>query len=110
MDGDVIVGYLRRLDGVDDEAVRQLVRTLRDFADLKGLVLTMVFVEREPGRTSTLGTMTRYCLRHGVRRVVVPSGLHLNRLPGLAFLSRELLAQSIGGQVWIATEGEGEDT
>ncbi|MDX3386802.1 hypothetical protein PV682_35970 [Streptomyces niveiscabiei] len=106
MDGDVIVGYLRRLDGLDDDAVRQLVRTMRNFADGKGLALTMVFVEREPGRTSTLGTMSRYCLRHGIRQIVVPSEPHLNRLPGLAALSRELLAQSIGGQVWIAAEGE----
>ncbi|MBP5936872.1 hypothetical protein [Streptomyces acidiscabies] len=106
MPDDVIVGYLRRLDGTDDDAVRQLVLTMRNFADAKRLVLTMVFVEQEPGVTSTLGTMTRYCLRHGIRQVVVPSEPHLNRLPGLAALSRELLAQSIGGQVWIATEGE----
>jgi len=42
MDGDVVVGYLRRLDW----------------------------------------TMTRYCLRHGIRQIVVPSPEHLNRLPG----------------------------
>ena len=95
-------GYLRRLDGVDEQEELRLVAAMADFAERAGLALTLVAVEKRPGYVEALHAVTRYCRNHGVRNVVVPTYEHLNQLPPLAHLAKELLQQDIGGLVWIA--------
>lgn len=99
-------GYLRCLPGVDEQAEQQLITAISDFANREGLALTLVFIEKQPGRAAALHAVTRYCQNHAIRNVVVPTGEHLNRLPALAHLARELLQEDVGGRVWIAAPSE----
>lgn len=91
-------GYLRRLPGVDEQ---QLMANLIALATREGFTLMLVFIEKEPQRASALNALVRYCQDLRIRNVVVPTTDHLNTLPGLAYLAKELLEQEIGGQVWI---------
>ncbi|WP_435212654.1 hypothetical protein [Streptomyces sp. bgisy034] len=103
-----LCGYLRRLPGVDHQVEQRLTADLRIFAETRGFTLNLVFIEKEPGRTAALTAVTRYCQRHGIRDVVVPTAEHLNYLPSLAYLAKELLQQDICGRVWIAADIEEE--
>lgn len=96
------VGYLRLRMTDDEPAERQHVATIGAFADREGFTVSLVFVETRWQRTLALNAMTAYCQRHNIRNVIVPTNEHLNTLPGLAELSKELLQQDVGGQVWIA--------
>ena len=115
MTGDTIhprplcAGYLRRLDGVDDQVEQQLIADMCALAQREGFTLTLVFIEKRPSRTAALDAVTRYCQHHGIRDVVVPSSEHLNTLPSLAYLAEELLQEEIGGQVWIAAPSKEEE-
>jgi hypothetical protein len=40
----------------------------------------------------------------GVRHIVVPSLAHLHPVVGMTRLMRDILADSIGGPVWVADE------
>ncbi|MEH0417268.1 hypothetical protein [Streptomyces sp. B21-083] len=102
-------GYLRRLDGVDEQEEQRLIADMCALAEREGLALTLAFIEKQPGHTAALHAVTRYCQLHDIRNVVVPTFRHLNTLPVLADLSKELLQQDIGGRVWIADCTE-EDT
>lgn len=95
-------GYLRRLDGVDEQMEQQLIADMVALAEREGFTLTLVFIEKQAGHTAALHAVTRYCQRHDIRNVVVPTSEHLNHLPSLAYLAKELLQQDIGGRVWIA--------
>ncbi|MCX5063771.1 MULTISPECIES: hypothetical protein [unclassified Streptomyces] len=95
------LGYVRVLPGVDMGDVVCLSGDMARFAEHEGFTLAEVFIEKEPARTTALEAMTRYCQRHDIRNVVVPTSEHLNTLPMLATLAKELLQEEIGGQVWI---------
>ncbi|MEU9276536.1 hypothetical protein [Streptomyces sp. NPDC048341] len=117
MSGDTInhprplcAGYLRRLDGVDEPVEQRLIADMCALAEREGFTLTLVFIEKRPARTAALDAVTRYCQRHGIHDVVVPSRDHLNTLPSLAYLAEELLHQDIGGQVWIVAPTEEEES
>lgn len=104
------LGYLRALPGIDMADVVRLSGGMARFAEHQGFTLAEVFIEKEPARTTALAAMTQYCQRHDIRNVVVPTSEHLNTLPVLADLSKELLQEEIGGQVWIVTSTEEELT
>ncbi|WP_427921144.1 hypothetical protein [Streptomyces sp. cg40] len=115
MTGDTInhrplcAGYLRRLDGVDDQVEQRLIADMCALSAREGFTLTLVFIEKQPGYTAALDAMTHYCQRHDIRNVVVPSSQHLNTLPSLAYLAENLLQQDIGGRVWIAAPTKEEE-
>lgn len=92
-------GYLRRLDEADEQEEQQLIAA---FADREGFTLTLVFIEKRPGYVVALYAVTRYCQNHDIQDVVVPTSEHLNHLPSLAYLAKNLLQEDIGGRVWIA--------
>lgn len=102
------LGYLRALPGIDMGDVVRLSGDMARIAEREGFTLTEVFIEKEPARTTALEAMTRYCQRHDIRNVVVPTSEHLNALPLLARVAKELLQEEIGGQVWIVTSTEEE--
>ncbi|MFE5191820.1 hypothetical protein [Streptomyces sp. NPDC056628] len=92
----------------DDPTERQRVAAIAAFAEREGFTVSLVFVETRWQRTLALNAMTAYCQRHDVRNVIVPTIEHLNTLPGIAELSKELLEQDIGGHVWIVAPTEEE--
>ncbi|MFJ8787369.1 hypothetical protein [Streptomyces sp. NPDC102476] len=102
------LGYVRALPGIDMGDVVRLSGDMARFAEHEGFTLAEVFIEKEPGHTTALGALTRYCQRHGIRNVMVPTSEHLNALPVLAALAKELLQGEIGGQVWIVTSTDEE--
>lgn len=116
MTGDTIhprplcAGYLRRPDEVDERVEQQIIATMAAFAQGEGFTLTLVFIEKQPGHTAALHAVTRYCQHHDIRDVVVPTSEHLNTLPSLAYLAKNLLQQDIGGQVWIVAPTEEESS
>ncbi|MFF5004753.1 hypothetical protein ACFY3G_18215 [Streptomyces phaeochromogenes] len=85
----------------NDPTERQHVADIASFAEREGFTVSLVFVETRWQRALALNAMTAYCQRHNIRNVIVPTSEHLNTLPALAELSKELLQQDIGGQVWI---------
>ncbi|MGW0864704.1 hypothetical protein [Streptomyces sp. NPDC002611] len=95
------VGYLRLRMTDNDQSEQQLVADMAAFAEREGLALSLVFVEKRWQRTLALNALTAYCQGHGIRHVIVPTNEHLNQLPVLADVSKEVLEQDIGGQVWI---------
>ncbi|MEU3251094.1 hypothetical protein [Streptomyces sp. NPDC006997] len=94
----------------DDQVERQHIVDMAAFAERKGLVLSMVFVEKRWLRTLALNALTAYCKGHGIRHVVVPTSEHLNQLPMLLVLFKQELEQEIGGHVWIVASAEGESS
>ncbi|MFI9175955.1 hypothetical protein [Streptomyces lincolnensis] len=100
------VGYLRLRMSDDDQSEQQHVANIAAFAEREGLALSMVFVEKRWQRTLALNALMAYCQGHDIRHVIVPTGEHLNQLPVLSDLSKEVLEQSIGGQVWIVAPME----
>ncbi|GAA0933625.1 hypothetical protein [Streptomyces thermoalcalitolerans] len=102
------VGYLRRLPGTDPEEEPRLIAELCAFAEREGFTPELMFVERHWSRTLALRALTAYCTQRGVRNVIVPTAEHLNQVLPLADISKEELAQDIGGQVWIVTPEEEE--
>jgi hypothetical protein len=104
------VGYLRQLPGSDPKEERHLIAALCAFAEREGFTPALVFVERRWQRTLALNALTAYCTQHDIRNVIVPTSAHLNQLLPLADISREALAQDIGGQVWIVTPTEEEQS
>ncbi|MFC9220090.1 hypothetical protein ACFT8W_04735 [Streptomyces hygroscopicus] len=102
------LGYVRALPGIGMGDVVPLSSDMARFAEREGFTLAEVFIEKEPARTTALEAMTRYCQRHIIRNVMVPTTEHLNMLPVLADIARELLKEAIGGQVWIVTSAKEE--
>jgi hypothetical protein len=102
------LGYVRALPGIDMGDVVRLSGDMARLAEREGFTLVEVFIEKEPARTTALEALTRYCQRHDIRNVVVPTSEHLNTLPVLATLAKELLQEEIGGQVWIVTSTDEE--
>jgi len=102
------VGYLRLRLSDDDQSEQQHVVAMAALAEREGFSLSLLFVEKRWQRTLALNALTAYCQRHGIRNVIVPTSAHLNVLPMLADLSKELLQQDIGGQVWIVAPTQEE--
>ncbi|MFI6644118.1 hypothetical protein [Streptomyces sp. NPDC050504] len=100
------VGYLRLRMSDDDQSEQQHVANMAAFAEREGLALSMVFVEKRWQRTLALNALMAYCQGHDIRHVIVPTSEHLNQLPVLSDLSKEVLEQDIGGQVWIVAPME----
>lgn len=94
----------------DDRSEQQLVAGMAAFAEREGLALSLVFVEKRWQRTLALNALTAYCQGHGIRHVIVPTSEHLNQLPVLADVSKKVLEQDIGGQVWIVAPTEDESS
>ncbi|WP_314410102.1 hypothetical protein [Streptomyces sp. DSM 40484] len=95
------VGYLRLRLSDDDQTEQQHVAAIAAFAEREGFAVSLVFVEKRWQRTIALHAMTAYCQAQSIRNVIVPTSEHLNHVPMLAGLSKDLLEQDIGGQVWI---------
>lgn len=87
----------------DDQSEQQHIANMAALAEREGFALSMAFVEKRWQRTLALNALMAYCQGLGICNVIVPTAAHLNTLPPLADLSKELLQQDIGGRVWIAT-------
>ncbi|MCX4699019.1 hypothetical protein [Streptomyces sp. NBC_01373] len=95
------VGYLRLRFSDDDQSEQQHVAAIAALAEREGFTLSLLFVETRWQRALALNAMTAHCQQRAIRHVIVPNSDHLNTLPSLAYLSKNLLQQDIGGQVWI---------
>ncbi|MBK3559785.1 hypothetical protein JHN55_25315 [Streptomyces sp. MBT56] len=77
-------------------------------AEREGFTLHFVFIEKQPQRAAALNALVRYCQDLRIQNVVVPTNDHLNTLPALADVSRAVLQEEIGGQVWIVAPTDEE--
>ncbi|MGW0495752.1 hypothetical protein ACWD0Z_10085 [Streptomyces sp. NPDC003007] len=100
------VAYLRLRMSDDDQPEQQHIANMAAFAEREGFALSMVFVEKRWQRTLALNALMAYCQGHDIRNVIVPTGEHLNQFPMLLEISKEVLEQDIGGQVWIVAPME----
>jgi xanthine dehydrogenase molybdopterin-binding subunit B len=104
-------GYLRRLPGMDKEAVRRALDELAAFTGRQGLELTGVHYEhRVSERLSTWCQLIADCRNEEITNVVVPSSQHFHRAPELAAFMQEELAAAIRGTVWVADSADGDTT
>ncbi|WP_216587743.1 hypothetical protein [Streptomyces brasiliscabiei] len=102
------VGYLRLRFSDDDQSEQQHVAAIAALAEREGFTLSLLFVETRWQRALALNALTAHCQQRAIRHVIVPTAAHLNTLPSLAYLSKNLLQQDIGGQVWIVAPTEEE--
>lgn len=103
-----MLGYLRVLPGMDDQAVNAAERQMRALAEAEGFCLGEVFTEYQWHHLAALEALVEHALRHEVRHVVVPSTPHLNTVPSLAFIAQVALQEALGGLVWVAQVTEEE--
>lgn len=97
-------GYAR-LPGVESSQLLPVRRKLSEFAQDKGFQLAEVFVtQRADEDVGAWRELVAHAHAVGVRDVVVPSLTDLHPEAGMARLMRTILADSIGGQVWVADE------
>ncbi|MGR6971404.1 hypothetical protein ACU639_17755 [Streptomyces cynarae] len=104
------VGYLRLQMADDDQSEQQHVAAMAAFAEREGLALSMVFVEKRWSRALALNALAAYCQSHDIRNVIVPTAGHLNQLPVLSDLSKDVLEQDIDGRVWVVASTEDESS
>lgn len=104
-----VFAYVRRLPGMEGEAVEQVLKELAAFTAREGLALADVHYERRPGqRVRVWSGLIESCRNEGVTDVVVPSAQHFNAMPELAAFLQQDLAEKIGGRVWLADAPEGD--
>lgn len=95
-----VFGYLRRLPGMDQEAVHLALKELVAFVEQRSFALAGVYYERGPGeRLATWAMLVLGCHDESVSVVVVPSPAHFHRDALIAAFMRAELAQKIGGTV-----------
>lgn len=104
----LMLGYLRVLPGMDDQAVNVATRQMGELAGQEGFALAEVFIEREWLHSNALDGLVEYAKRHQVRHVVVPSIPHLHSVPSLAFIAQVVMQEAVGGLVWVAQVTEEE--
>lgn len=95
--------YLRRLPGMDTDAVLLTLTALVAFTERQGLALAAVHYEPRPSeRLATWAELIVGCRSEGVANVVVPSPDHFHHDAEIAAFMRDELAQKIQGAVWYA--------
>lgn len=100
-------GYLRRLPGMGDGAVREAIAALVAFSVDRGLSLAGVHYEERPSeRLGTWMGLITSCRSEGVGNVLVPSAGHFHHDPVVAAYMREELAEKIRGTVWLADDAD----
>ena len=105
LDSPAAFAYLRRLPGMDDEAVRQAITALVAFSVDQGFGLVGVHFEQGPSeRLDTWMELITNCRSEGVVNVLVPDAAHFHHDPTVAAFMREELARNIRGTVWLASE------
>jgi hypothetical protein len=98
-----IFGYLRRLSGMDKEAVHRALKELVAFTEREGFFLTGVHYERRSSeRLHVWAALILDCRGEEVSDIVVPSAEHFHSTPEIAAFMREELAEKIQGTVWFA--------
>jgi hypothetical protein len=98
-----IFGYLRRLPGMDKEAVHRALKELVAFTEREKFFLTGVHYESRPSeRLEVWAALILDCRGDEVSDIVVPSADHFHSTPEIAAFMREELAEKIRGTVWLA--------
>lgn len=104
----LMLGYLRMLPDMDDQAVNDAIDEMRLYAGREGFALADVLVEHEWLRTNALDRLVDLCRIRDIHNVIVPTVAHLNIVPALALVAQVSLQQAVDGLVWVAQVTEEE--
>jgi hypothetical protein len=96
-----LLGYVRALPELAEQAVSCLCDELATFAEREGFALLHVYVERKWLHDAAWDALVEHCARDQVRHVVVPTYEHLHTMPALSFLMQAVIEEAIDGCVWF---------
>jgi len=97
----LMYGYLRLTDDLDDQAIQQMERGLRDLAEAEGFCLATTFCEIQNGWHGAFSELTEELKRAEAHDAVVPSLDHISRHPILRDHLLTRLEHDAQAQVWV---------